>query len=391
MRRRLEGGKGECPARAAFGPRERGPPPTLETVTLFDAPPDELTALLALRFTPHLGPHRIEALRRHFGSADAVLGARHSALREVPGLDSRGVAGIGAPETLARARQEVQRAAHVGATLLGRGLNGYPAALEALSDPPAVLWLRGELPSLDLVPRAVGIVGTRAASGFALNFTRQLSLDLARAGVMIVSGLARGIDTAAHRAALEGGVPTVGVLGSGVNVIYPRENQDLARRMAVLSEHPIGTPPAAHNFPGRNRIIAALSAATVVVEGEVTSGSLITAVAAVECGRAVFAVPGRPGDKLSAGPHKLLREGAALCEGAADVLTELGWGSSPSAPAPTLPPDLARVYEALSGPTLLDDLAAKLGLSLSDVQSAVMMLSLQGLVGELPGGRYARV
>ncbi|AFZ67298.1 DNA-processing protein DprA [Deinococcus peraridilitoris] len=362
----------------------------MSLVTLLSAPPDELTALLALRFTPHLGPHRIETLRRHFGSAGAALSARKEELRQVPGLDARSVKEVGSASACERACLELQRARLAGVSLLGRGLEGYPAALEALTDPPAVLWVKGKLPPLGVVPRAVGIVGTRSASPFALNFTRRLTLDLARAEVMIISGLARGIDTAAHQAAIEGGVPTVGVLGSGVDNIYPKENKELSERMTVISEHPLGTRPAAHNFPGRNRIIAALSAGSVVVEGSARSGALITAVAALECGRSVFAVPGRPGDPLAAGPHQLLREGAALCENAGDVLTELGWSGAPPAPPPALPPELARVYGALSGPTLLDDLAATLGIPLSEVQTAVMMLCLQELVTECPGGRYLK-
>lgn len=360
-------------------------------MTLFDAQTDELTALLALRFTPGLGPQRTEALRRHFGGAGAALCASPTQLCEVPGLDAKTALNVGAPETLARARLELERAHKLGVHLLGRGLSGYPAALEALSDPPAALWLRGELPELTVVPRAVGIVGTRQASAHALSFTRRLALDLARADVVIVSGLARGIDTAAHKAALEGGAPTVGVMASGVNIVYPSENRALAARMAVLSEHPIGTSPAAHNFPGRNRIIAALSAASVIVEGAVTSGAMITAGAAVECGRQVFAVPGRPGELLSAGPHKLLREGAALCEGAQDIFAELGWSGAPPLSAPELPPELARVHAALGEARLLDDLAEQLGGDAAELQGALMLLRLRGLVEELPGGRYKRL
>ena len=358
---------------------------------MMDAHTDELTALLALRFTPGLGPLRTEALRRHFGGAGAALSAPSRALREVPGLDARSAGGVGAPETVARARLELKRSAKLHVRLLGRGLDGYPAALEALSDPPAVLWALGELPELAVVPRAVGIVGTRQASAFALAFTRKLALDLVRSGAVIVSGLARGIDTAAHKAALEGGAPTIGVMASGVNIVYPSENRPLAARMAVLSEHPIGTSPAAHNFPGRNRIIAALSAASVIVEGAVTSGAMITAAAAAECGRQVFAVPGRAGELLSSGPHKLLREGAALCEGAEDIFAELGWSAAAPPPAPELPPELARVHAALGTPRLLDDLAEQLGEGAAELQGALMLLCLRGLVEELPGGRYRRV
>ncbi|CAM3560760.1 DNA-processing protein DprA [Deinococcus saxicola] len=349
----------------------------------------ELLALLILRLTPNLGPRRIEVLRRHFGSAGAALQAPLLKLRDVPGLDSKSVAGMGNPKTAAGAQAELEKAARLGVTLLGRGLDGYPEALEALGDPPPVLWVLGELPELSVVPRAVGIVGTRAASPYAVSLTRRISGDLARAGVVIVSGLARGIDTAAHGAAVEAGGQSIGVLGCAVNVIYPRENERLAERLTLISEYPLDTGPAQHHFPTRNRLIAALSAGTLVVEGERKSGSLITATHALECGRTVFAVPGRAGDPRAAGPHALLRDGAVLTETAQDVLDELGWGQAPAAPIPDLPPEQARVLMALTAPATLDDLQAATGLPLPELQTALVMLQLMGLAEET-GGRWAR-
>ncbi|GGL78251.1 DNA-binding protein [Deinococcus aerolatus] len=349
----------------------------------------ELLALLTLRLTPNLGPRRIEALRRHFGSAQAALSAPLTRLRDVPGLDARSVAGMGHAKAAAGAQAELARAGRMGVTLLGRGLDGYPAALEALGDPPPVLWVRGELPELAVVPYAVGIVGTRAASPHAISLTRRIAGDLARAGVVVVSGLARGVDTAAHGAAVEAGGHSIGVLGSAVNVIYPRENSALAERLTLLSEYPLDTGPAQHHFPTRNRLIAALSAGTLVVEGERKSGSLITATHALECGRTVFAVPGRAGDPRAAGPHALIRDGAVLTESAQDVLDELGWGQAPAAPVPDLPPEQTRVLAALGAPATLDDLQAGTGLPLPDLQTALVMLQLMGLAEEV-GGRWAR-
>ncbi|WP_102126106.1 DNA-processing protein DprA [Deinococcus planocerae] len=349
----------------------------------------ELRALLTLRFTPHLGPRRIEGLRRHFGSAQAALRAPLTALREVPGLDVKSLEAIGHPKAGEQAEAELDKANSEGVTLLGRGLEGYPPALDALGDPPPVLWVKGELPDFPVVPRAVGIVGTRAASPHALALTRALAADLARAGVTVVSGLARGVDTAAHTASVEAGGVSVGVLGSAVNRVYPAENGRLAGRLTLLSEYPLGTGPAQHHFPTRNRLIAALSAGTVVVEGELKSGSLITATHALECGRAVFAVPGRAGDPRAAGPHRLLREGAVLTETAGDVLSDLGWDAAPAAPAPDLPPEQARAYAALTTPATLDDLHASTGLALPDLQTALVMLQLMGLAEEV-GGRWAR-
>lgn len=356
-----------------------------------EEPHAELLALLTLRFTPGLGPRRIEHLRRHFGSAQAVLAAPLMQLRQVPGLDSKSLSALGTPGLAVRAEQELSRTADAGVQLLGRGLAGYPAALEALQDPPAALWVSGHNLPLEVVPRAVGMVGTRNASPHALKLTRQLSGDLARAGVNVVSGLARGIDSAAHQAALdEGGVSTA-LLGCGVDVVYPAENARLAAQLTLVSEYPMGTRPATHHFPQRNRLIAALSAGSVIIEGDLKSGAMITATHALECGRTVFAVPGRAGDPLAAGPHRLLREGAVLTETADDVLQELGWGPAPAAAALDLTPEQVLVYAALpeNGAALLDDIVRQSGLEMSETQLALMMLSLCGLVDE-QGGRYLR-
>jgi DNA processing protein len=349
----------------------------------------ELLALLTLRFTPQLGPRRIESLRRHFGTAHAALHASLAQLRTVPGLDSRSLAAIGSSGAAEQAQAELEKVAGAGVRLLGRGLADYPEALEALGDPPAVLWIRGEWPEFPAVPRAVGVVGTRAVSPHARSLTRQIAADLARVEVVVVSGLARGVDTEAHSAAVEAGGLSVAVLGSAVNHIYPSENVPLSRRLTLVSEYPLGTPPAQHHFPTRNRLIAALSAGSLIVEGELKSGSMITATHALECGRTVFAVPGRAGDPRAAGPHRLLREGAVLTESAQDILDELGWGTVQAVPLPDLPPEQLRVLTALGTPTTLDDLQAQTRLPLPELQTALVMLQLLGLAEET-GGRWAR-
>ena len=167
----------------------------------------------------------------------------------------------------------MDRASKVGVNLLGLTDPDYPAALKELPDPPVVLWVRGQLPVLEVVPKAIGVVGTRKCSPWALQFTRQLSRELTQADVVVVSGLARGIDTAAHQACIEAGGVTVGVLGSGVDTIYPAENKRLVPQMVLVSEHPLGTRPMSHHFPERNRIIAGLSAGSIVIEGEVDQWS----------------------------------------------------------------------------------------------------------------------
>ncbi len=371
--------------------------PVTVTIETIETAPDslssqhqaELLALLTLRFTPNLGPRRIESLRQHFGSAVAALNAKLHELRDVAGLDSKSVASIGSAKAAEQAATELQKLAQTEVYLLGRGLPNYPAALEALHDPPPVLWVLGKLPELAVVPKSIGIVGTRTASPYAISLTRQISADLARAGLTIISGLARGVDTAAHSAAIEAGGLSIAILGSAVNHIYPSENVPLARNLTLISEYPLGTGPAQHHFPIRNRLIAALSAGTLVVEGERKSGSLITATHALECGRTVFAVPGRAGDPRAAGPHALIRDGAVLTESAGDIVAEFGWNAASTAPLPDLPPEQLLIFKLLTQPATLDDLQLSSKITGPDLQTALVMLQLHGLIEEL-GGRWTR-
>src|SRR5262245_36821766 len=236
------------------------------------------------------------------------------------------------PSLLERAAPLLPRAAALRASASRRGISvvawndpRYPAALLATSDFPPVLWFRGQLTALDAP--AVAIVGSRAASAVALETATRLAADLASRGLTVVSGLARGVDSAAHRGAIAYG-RTVAVLGSGLDVVYPREHAalagDIAREGAVLSEYPPGTPPRPFHFPQRNRIISGLSRAIVVVEAGERSGSLITAACALEQGREVMAVPGNVLSGRNRGAHALLRDGARIVECADDILEELG-------------------------------------------------------------------
>lgn len=354
----------------------------------------ETLAALALLFTPGLGPVRIRALVEAAGGAEAALALPVPLAREVAALDEATARLLGAKEHRERATAEMSRATRVGLTLLAITDDRYPTALRAIYDPPPVLWVRGDIgPLVGLegpTPRSIGIVGTRRCSAHARAFTGRLSADLARAGVTVVSGLARGVDTEAHRAAVEAGGCSIAVLGCGADRVYPPENADLATRLTLVSAYPVGTPPEPHNFPARNRVIAGLSSGVVVVEGDLKSGSLITATAALESGRTVYAVPGRPGEANTAGPHRLLREGAVLVESAADVLEDLGWGVVPPRADLDLSGNEARVYAALLGTPLLDDLVGSTGLEAPAVLASLMLLTLTGAVRELPGGRYSR-
>ena len=227
----------------------------------------ELLATLNLFFTPGLGAVRVKALLEHFGTAQAVLDAKLSELRQVRGLEASSLAAISAQTTQTRAKTELERAQKMGLTLIGLSDARYPKSLYAIYDPPPILWVRGDLTVVESLvgvqPRSIGIVGTRKASTYAKAFTQKLAHDLALVGTTIISGLARGIDTVAHTAAVEAGGSSIAVLGCGVDTIYPAENKALSERLTVISAYCLGTPPNSYNFPPRNRIIAGLSSGKI--------------------------------------------------------------------------------------------------------------------------------
>lgn len=284
------------------------------------------------------------------------------------------------------------RAARDDVHVLGWDDPGYPAALLTLPDPPLALWIRGA-PGV-LAGPCVALVGSRAARPAALEIARSMAASLAALGVVVVSGLARGVDAAAHAGALEAGA-TVAVLGTGIDLVYPARHEALATRIAatgaLVSEFLPGTPPLAHHFPLRNRILSGLARAVVVVEASEQSGSLITARLAAEQGREVMVVPGDVRGGANRGGHALLRDGARLVETAADVLDELGWmpraGASPDRPTP--PPLVALLLR--DGGLPADALVEKTGRSAAEVLAELLDLELAGLVARDPGGRYVPV
>ncbi len=277
---------------------------------------------------------------------------------------------------------------------------GYPKALRATFDPPSVLYVGGELLPDDV--QAVAVVGSRHASAYGLSAAEAIARDLASAGVTVVSGLAVGIDSAAHRGALAAGGRTIAVLGCGIDVAYPRRNQklacEIAKQGAVVSEFNPGTPPEAWRFPRRNRIVAGLSLGVVVVEAGEKSGSLITARLGLEAGRDVFAVPGEIGLARTRGTHRLLREGAKLVECGADVLEEVApWLLPPSASGqPRSPdgepsPEARSVLEAFDGSVVhVDRLIARSGLGAARTLEILLDLELRGAVRRHPGMLYSR-
>jgi len=291
-------------------------------------------------------------------------------------------------------------AVDLDARIVERDDDEYPRMLEHLADPPARLWVAGR--SLTSLPPCVGVVGTRTPTNYGEEMARGIASDLARSGVCVVSGLARGIDAWAHLGALDGGT-TVAVLPGGIDRCYPASNRELYERIAetgaLVAEVPPGTATHKRRFTHRNRIIAALSLGVVVVQAAARSGALATARHALDCGREVFAVPGDVRVEVSAGVHELLRDGAALCAGAGDVLARIAPelsrvdGQRTLAPIPTgIDPRAARVLETLGGETMsLGMLVGATGLSVRDTSIAVSGLELDGWVARGPGALVRRV
>ncbi|GAB4263407.1 MAG: DNA-processing protein DprA [Deferrisomatales bacterium] len=359
----------------------------------------EIGAALALRRVRGVGDRGFKRLIDQMGSAQAVLGACPEELQTRAGVSealARVLAGRSpGPED---GRQVAQAAAR-GVALVPYGAADYPSLLAEIADPPAVLYVAGELDPQGTP--AVAVVGSRRASVHGKRFAQRLARDLAGHGVTVVSGLAGGIDAAAHRGALAGGGRTVAVFGAGLDVVYPSSNEGLAREIraqgAWVSELPLGSEPRAHHFPRRNRIISGLSLGVVVVEAAERSGSLITARCALDQGREVFAVPGLPGAMTAAGTHNLLRAGAKLVERAEDVLEELppwgtllpqkGGGCPPAEP----PRGLRALWDALEEtPLSIDEVAGRAGVGPGEAAAGLMELVLGGYVYEWPGKRYAR-
>jgi DNA processing protein len=271
-----------------------------------------------------------------------------------------------------------------------RGAADYPSWLEKIHDPPGALWVRGTLHPEEGV-RAVAIVGARAATPLGQSFARALAADLAAAGVTIVSGLARGIDTAAHLGALDAGGRTVAVLGAGIDRPYPHQNAGLAEaiaaRGALVSEFPPGTEPWKGNFPRRNRTIAGWSRLVVVVEAGERSGALITARVALEEGRDVMAVPGHPSVPAAAGTNALLRDGAAVARDARDVLAELGL--DPPAPAPRAGDPLLDALRR-GVPVTLEEIASRVARPVPELLARLSQLELSGAVRRVSGALFVR-
>jgi len=369
-----------------------------------DSADADLAHELRLSLISGVGPRIRRALLERFGSPEAVLAAAPSQLRDVPGV------GVKLAEKIVAAQREIDAQGQLALcrqheiAVLREASADYPRALSEIHDPPSVLFVRGQLKPADGL--AIAIVGTRHATSYGLRQAERLAGSLSRAGLTIISGLARGIDAAAHRGALAAGGRTLAVLASGVLCIYPPEHGQLADQVlaqgALVSEAPPRASPHGGTFPQRNRIISGMSLGVIVVEAGDRSGALITARHAMEQGREVFAVPGRVDDRTSRGCHRLIRDGAKLVETADDVLEELGPlvaavprddGQVIHHPAELLLNELEQqVLAAIrSDATSIDEVVEDTGLPVPQVLSTISVLEMRRLIRRLSGTTVLRL
>lgn len=362
---------------------------------------DERAARWALALAPRVGGATFRSLLERFGSAQRVFRASPRELGATPGISpglAAALAGFPAEETIRAEQVETGRA---GVRVLSWDDAEYPPRLLTIASPPPILYVKGALVAADA--SAVAIVGARRATPYGLGTAGRLARELAARGVTILSGLARGIDAAAHRGALEAGGRTVAVQGCGLGSVYPPEHRGLAGAIAesgaLLSEFPMAMPPHRENFPRRNRIISGMALGVVVVEAGLDSGALITADHALEQGREVFAVPGQVTARSSQGCNRLIKAGAKLVEGWEDILEELlpqlssirpRGGGRPEAPRLTL--EEARVVEMLEeGPLHIDAIIARAGLGAGRTASLLVSLEMRGVVRQGGGKMFEKV
>ena len=359
---------------------------------------------LTLKSVPGIGNHLFKRLIEQFQTPEQVLQAPQEELLAVEGVNTRTAAAVKTHCVPAAIKQELVTARQKGYQIITMNDSCYPCLLHQIPDPPPYLYVYGALSASE---QKIAVVGSRNATLYGLRMTKRLSQDLAARGITIISGLASGIDTAAHMGALNGHGKTIAVLGSGLDNIYPRENRSLFHKIAqnngaVVSEFPLRAEPEAHHFPIRNRIISGMSAGTIIVEATKRSGSLITARLAAEQNREVFAVPGSIQSFKSTGTHHLLKQGAKLVEHAQDVLDELPQlNCTAIEPLPLRRPDVespltklsadeALVYATLEPYQLhIDDLVRKTALEPGKLASILLNLELKGAIDQAPGKLFS--
>ena len=366
-------------------------------------------AYIILNLLPGIGPGKVQQLVAYFGSAEAIFAAAEGTLQRVPGIGARLAAVLSRWQEHCTPEQELRLAQSAGVYLLTQDDDSYPPLLRQIHDPPLCLYARGDFAALGKSRNSIAIVGSRHTTAYGRQMAAFLASGAVYHGWPVVSGLARGIDTAAHTAALQAGGCTIAVIGSGFCHLYPQENIPLAEQIcnaggAVISEFPMHYLPEKRSFPMRNRIIAGISRGTIVVEAGLQSGSLITAAQAMEQNRSVFAVPGRVDTPFAKGCHALLRDGARLIESFQDVVEEFSLlpdlqfkaaetsARERKAQPVTLQPLEKKIWDCLAeGETAIDDLIARLEEPPSSVLGCLLVLEMKQLVRQLPGKFVARM
>lgn len=356
----------------------------------------DLRYWLGCNLVKGVGPTRVKALQEFFGNLESAWCATESELRKI-GFDRRTIASFQQAQRDLNLEECLAKVVDAGLTLITWDSPEYPPYLREIPKPPPLLYVKGKFQDIDRF--AVAVVGTRRLTSYGRQITRELVSGLVSSGVTVVSGLARGIDGIAHKAALDFGGRTLAVLGSGVDRIYPAEHQGLAEKIvaeqkgAVISEYGLGVKPDARNFPQRNRIISGLSLGVIVVEAGQRSGALITSKFALEQGREVFAVPGNINSPASKGPNRLIQDGAKLVAGVEDVLEELNLKmvfeqAAVQMALPDSAEEAALIAQLSSQPIHIDELSRAANLPSSLVGSTLTMMELKGMVQQVGGMNY---
>ncbi len=353
---------------------------------------------LLLKLIDGVGDIKAARILERFASHEHFCSGIDDKMMAESGINSRIRDAIIGFDRWRKVDDEIAGVERLNAKIICLGDDTYPEPLRNIPDPPPVLYVSGDTSILNRP--AVAIVGTRTPTPYGDHMAVRIAGGLAARGIVVVSGLAWGIDTGAHRAALEAGGITIAVFGSGLDVVYPEQNKELARRISengcLISEFPLGASPEKFNFPRRNRIISGLSRAVVVVEAAGKSGALVTADLALEQGRDVFAVPGRADSALSAGTIGLIKKGAGTVTCAEDVLEAIGWEVDKKVEKPIsrikLDPEEQRICDLVGmGPTHFDELVRRLNLSPSRISAVLLKLELAGLISRRPGNFVARI
>ncbi len=367
--------------------------------TLMNYKKNDIFYWIALNNIHGIGCNTYKNLIQHFGTPKEVFDAPVKEFKNIDGLNSSLIKAIKAFDKVETVEKEVDRVKRSDVDVITLNNKQYPCRLKEIYDPPPYLYVKGRLTLNAKV--AVAVVGSRASTPYGLGIAQKISMELASCGVVIVSGMARGIDSHAHRGALKGRGETIAVLGSGIDVVYPPENdrlcKEIAKTGAVVSEFPFSTPPLTGNFPRRNRIISGLSLGVLVIEASLRSGSLITARLALEQGRDVFAIPGSVTSLRSQGTNKLIKSGAKLVEKVEDVLEEIldyrrkdPIEKNLNMSSVSLEKDEEDIYKSLERPKHIDEIISEKNLDPSAVSALLLALEMKGLVRQHPGKFFAK-